>query len=85
MQHQAQESSRRRFVQWFLGTTLGAVALSVLYPVFRFVMPPEAAESANNRVLAGMLSQIPSNSGRVFRFGSKPALLIRSAGFGYVS
>lgn len=77
MQMPARESNRRRFVEWFLGTTLGAVALSVLYPVFRFVVPPEAAESANNRVLAGTLSQIPSNSGRVFRFGSKPALLIR--------
>jgi len=69
--------SRRRFVEWFLGTTLGAVGLSVLYPVFRFVIPPEVAESATNRVLAGTLSQMPSNSGKVFRFGSKPALLIR--------
>ena len=72
-----ERSSRRRFVEWFLGTTLGAVALSVLYPVFRFVIPPEVAESATNSVLAGTLSQMPSNSGKVFRFGSKPALLIR--------
>ena len=72
-----ERSSRRRFVEWFLGTTLGAVALSVLYPVFRFVIPPEVAESATNGVLAGTLSQMPSNTGKVFRFGSKPALLIR--------
>jgi cytochrome b6-f complex iron-sulfur subunit len=76
-QRYSQGLSRRRLVDWFLGTTLGAVALSVLYPVFRFVIPPETAESANNRVLAGTLSQMPSNSGKVFRFGSKPALLIR--------
>jgi cytochrome b6-f complex iron-sulfur subunit len=76
-QLQANGSTRRRFVEWFLGTTLGAVALSVLYPVFRFVIPPEVAESATNRVLAGTLAQMPSNSGKVFRFGSKPALLIR--------
>jgi len=72
-----ERSSRRRFVEWFLGSTLGAVALSVLYPVFRFVIPPEVAESATNGVLAGTLSQMPSNSGKVFRFGSKPGLLIR--------
>lgn len=72
-----ERSSRRRFVEWLLGTTLGAVALSVLYPVFRFVIPPEVAESATNGVLAGTLSQMPSNTGKVFRFGSKPALLIR--------
>jgi cytochrome b6-f complex iron-sulfur subunit len=70
-------ASRRSIVQWFLGTTLGAVALSVLYPVFRFVIPPEVAEPTTNRVLAGTLSEMPSNSGRVFRFGSKPALLVR--------
>jgi cytochrome b6-f complex iron-sulfur subunit len=70
-------ASRRSIVQWFLGTTLGAVALSVLYPVFRFVIPPEVAESTTNRVLAGTLSEMPSNTGRIFRFGSKPALLIR--------
>lgn len=69
--------SRRRFLEWFLGTTLGAVALSILYPVFRFVIPPDVAESATNRVLAGTLPAMPSNSGKVFRFGAKPALLVR--------
>ncbi|MFI5398575.1 MAG: ubiquinol-cytochrome c reductase iron-sulfur subunit [Candidatus Binatia bacterium] len=70
-------SSRRLFLEWFLGTTFGAVALAILYPVLRFVIPPEVAESATNRVLAGTLSEMPSNSGKVFRFGSKPALVIR--------
>ncbi len=70
-------STRRRFVEWFLGTTLGAVALSILYPVFRFVIPPEVAESATDRVLASTLPATPSNSGKVFRFGAKPALLVR--------
>ncbi len=64
-------------MEWFLGTTLGAVALSIVYPVFRFVIPPEVAESVTSRVLAGTLSAMPSNSGKVFRFGAKPALLIR--------
>ena len=68
---------RRRVVQWFLGTTLGAVALSVLYPILQFVLPPKVAESATNRVLAGTVTEMASNSGKIFRFGSKPALLIR--------
>ncbi len=76
-QQLSRPTSRRRVLEWFLGTTLGAVALSVLYPIFRFVIPPEKAESGNNRVLAGTLSQLASNSGRVFRFGPKPALLVR--------
>ena len=76
-QPQLPRQTRRRFVEWFFGTTLGAVALSILYPVFRFVIPPEVAESVTNRVLAGTVSAMPSNSGKVFRFGAKPALLIR--------
>jgi len=74
---QIQGVSRRGLVQWFLGTTLGAVTLSVLYPILRFVLPPEVAESATNRVLAGTISDLQSNSGKVFRFGAKPALLVR--------
>jgi cytochrome b6-f complex iron-sulfur subunit len=71
--------TRRRVVDWFLGTSLGAVAVSALYPVFRFVIPPEVAEAPTNRVLAGHLSELPPDSGKIFRFGSKPGLLLRTA------
>ncbi len=70
--------TRRRVVDWFLGTSLGAVAVSALYPAFRFVIPPEVAEAPTNRVLAGQLSGLPPGSGKVFRFGSKPGLLVRT-------
>jgi cytochrome b6-f complex iron-sulfur subunit len=70
-------SSRRRLLEWFLGTALGAVAVSVLYPVFRFVIPPEVGEPATHRLLAGTLGEMGSNTGKVFRFGAKPALLVR--------
>ncbi len=72
-------STRRSILGWFLGTTVGAVALSVLYPVLRYVMPPEVAEAATSQVLAAKLSELPPNSGKVFRFGSRPAVLVRTA------
>lgn len=70
--------SRRSFLTWVLGTSLGATLLAALYPVFRFVIPPEVGEAPVNRVLAGKISELPVNSGKIFRFGSKPGILIRT-------
>ncbi len=70
---------RRTLLNWLLGTSLGATLAAALYPVLRFVIPPEVAESPTNRVLAGKLSELPPNTGRVFRFGAKPGILIRTA------
>jgi len=71
--------SRRSVLNWLLGTSIGATLAAALYPVFRFVIPPEVAEAPVNRVLAGKLSEIPANSGKIFRFGSKPGILVRTA------
>ena len=70
--------SRRRLLNWILGTSLGATVAAALYPVFRFVVPPEIAEAPVNRVLAAKLSELPPNSGKIFRFGSKPGIVIRT-------
>ena len=70
--------SRRSALSWLLGTSLGATIIAALYPVFRFVIPPRVAEAPVNRVLAGKLSQLPDNSGKIFRFGAKPGILIRT-------
>ena len=39
------DPSRRRFINWWLGTTAGAFLASVLYPVTRYLIPPQIAES----------------------------------------
>ncbi len=70
--------TRRSFVDWFLGTTMAAVGGAILYPVLRYVIPPAVAESAASRVLAGSLSALPPNSGKIFRFGSKPGIVLRT-------
>jgi len=78
---QAQERptiGRRTFINWLLGTSLGATVAAALYPVLRFVVPPPVAEAPVNRVLAGKLSELAPNSGKVFRFGSKPGILLRT-------
>lgn len=74
------QSSRRSFVNWLLGTTVGATVAAALYPVFRFVIPPDVAEAPANKVLAGQLSELSPNSGKIFRFGAKPGILVRTGG-----
>jgi cytochrome b6-f complex iron-sulfur subunit len=70
--------SRRSALNWLLGTTFGATLAAALYPVFRFVIPPEVAEAPVNRVLAAKLSELPINSGKIFRFGARPGIVLRT-------
>jgi Rieske Fe-S protein len=77
----AHDDSRRGFINWFLGTSAGAFLLSVLYPVTRYLVPPQLAESSAATVtLAVKTDEVRPNTGQTFKFGSKPALLIRTAG-----
>ncbi|MDH3444228.1 MAG: Rieske 2Fe-2S domain-containing protein [Deltaproteobacteria bacterium] len=74
-----QDSSRRDFLNWFLGTTAGAFFLSVLYPVSRYLIPPKAEESTAHTVtLAIKPQEVKPNSGQIFRFGSQPAILVNT-------
>lgn len=70
---------RRRFLNWLLGTGAGAVCASVLYPVARYLVPPEVEESDANQVTLSIDPRdIAPNSGQIFRFGSRPGVLIRT-------
>jgi Rieske Fe-S protein len=76
MQATTTQRTRRSVLDWLLGSSLAAVAASVLYPIFRYVLPPASAAAATNRVLAARRSELPPNSGRIFRFGAKPGIVI---------
>jgi cytochrome b6-f complex iron-sulfur subunit len=72
-----QGGTRRDFLNWFLGTTVGAFIISVLYPLSRYLVPPKSEESAARTVtLAIKPADVKPNSGQIFRFGSQPAILI---------
>ena len=74
-------SSRRRFVNWLIGTGFGGLALSALYPVIRYLIPPPAAEAATNSVTLSLgPDDVPSNSGQIFKFGSRPGIVLRTPG-----
>lgn len=69
---------RRRFIDLLLGTSLGATLLATCYPLVRFLVPPQVAESAASTVVAGKTGELQPNSGKIFKFGSRAALLVRT-------
>lgn len=72
-------SSRRRFLNWVLGIGSGSLAAAVLYPVARYLSPPETTEApTNSATLPFEAGEVPPSSGRIFRFGSEPGILIRT-------
>jgi cytochrome b6-f complex iron-sulfur subunit len=69
---------RREFLDYLLGTSLGATLLAIFYPVMKFMIPPAITESAQNSVIAGSVKEIAANTGKIFKFGTKPGILIRT-------
>lgn len=75
---QPQRPSRRQFLDYVLGTSIVATLGAILYPIFKFMVPPEVIEAQQNSVVAGKLNDIPANTGKIFKFGSKPGLLVKT-------
>ena len=71
--------SRRGFINWFVGTSVGAFLLSVLYPLSRYLVPPEAGESTAGTVTLDLKpDSVKPNTGQIFKFGSRPGILVRT-------
>jgi len=73
------EPARRRFMQFLLGGGLLASAVAFLYPVVRYLVPPAATDLGGDSVVAAKVGDLKANSGKIFRFGSRPGLLVRTA------
>ena len=71
--------NRRRFVNWFLGTSVGAAFASMAYPVFQFLSPPEVPEAGVHQVEAGPTNdpEFLDNGFRIIRFGVEPVIVVR--------
>lgn len=59
-----------------LGGGLFASALSFFYPVLRYLVPPRLTDMGGDTVVAGKVGELRPNNGKIFRFGSRPGLLM---------
>ena len=70
---------RRRFVEVLLGSGFLATAAAFIYPVLRYLVPPKTSDLGSDAVVAGKVGELKPNSGKIFRFGNRPGLVIRTA------
>ncbi|HML18140.1 MAG TPA: Rieske (2Fe-2S) protein [Bryobacteraceae bacterium] len=68
---------RRTMLMWVLGGGALASLATFLYPVIRFLNPPLITETQVNEVSGGKVADLKPNSGKIVKFGSQPALLVR--------
>lgn len=77
---ESSQETRRRWISYLLGTSLGATVLSFLYPVLRYIVPPLTSEPSLSEIELDMkASEIAPNSGRIVPFAGKPVLVFRMA------
>ncbi|MFQ6113594.1 MAG: ubiquinol-cytochrome c reductase iron-sulfur subunit [bacterium] len=76
---------RRKFVNLLLGTGLVTTLGAILAPIINFILPPRIQESAQSSVVAAKVGELPLNSGKVFRFGTKPGILVHTQADEYVA
>jgi cytochrome b6-f complex iron-sulfur subunit len=74
---------RRRIVEVLLGGGLFASVVSFVYPVLRYLIPPPVADLGGDEVVASKVGDLKPNGSKIFRFGTRPALLLMTSGGEY--
>jgi Rieske Fe-S protein len=69
---------RREFLDAVLAFGFVSTAVAVVYPVWRYLIPPASGEPATASAVAARLADVKPNSGLLFKFGSRPGLLVRT-------
>lgn len=70
-------TERRNLIRFLLGGGFAASLAAFLYPVIRFMNPPSVPEASVNEVSGGKVQDLKPNSGKIVKFGNRPALLVR--------
>jgi len=72
-------SRRRRFLELLLGGGVFASIASVVYPVWRYLIPPPVTDLGGDEVVASKVGDLKPKGSKLFRFGNRPALLLMTA------
>ena len=73
------DPGRRSFLDTLVGSGFLSTVVAIGYPVWRYLIPPRGGEPTTVSVVATQASQIKTGTGVIFKFGSRPGLLIRTA------
>ena len=70
---------RRTFLDALLTTGFVSTAIAIAYPVAEYIVPPASGEPATQTASAGPAAALKPNSAAIFKFGSKPGIVVRTA------
>jgi nitrite reductase/ring-hydroxylating ferredoxin subunit len=70
---------RRHFVELLLGGGLFASIMTFLYPVLRYLIPPPVPDLGGDEVVAAKVADLKPNGSKIFRFGTRPVLLLMTS------
>lgn len=70
--------TRRGFVRYFLGGGVLALLGATIYPILRYLTPPRGTESSVASAVAAKAGELAPNSAKIFRFGNRPGILVRT-------
>lgn len=73
---QPRRTARRRLIEILLGGGMFASIVSFLYPVLKYLVPPPVPDLGQDEVVAAKVGDLKPDGSKVFRFGSRPALLL---------
>jgi Rieske Fe-S protein len=68
---------RRTFLNIIFNFSLFAWLAAIMYPVIKYLIPPEVQEVSVNNITVGLINDFPINSSKITRFGRRPILIIR--------
>jgi Rieske Fe-S protein len=70
--------TRRKMIDFVLGGGVLVFIGTLVYPIFRFLLPSKLAATRVDNVRVAKATEIKPNSGKHFRFGSQIGILIRT-------
>lgn len=59
------------------------MCVSIVYPIARYITPPEVPEAETSRAVAAREGELKPNEGKIFRFGGTLGILVHTADNSY--
>jgi len=69
---------RKSFINLFLGGSLVGAIASLLYPVIRYLIPPQQSATDVKSIAAAKNGELAPNTSKLFKFGSTPGILVNT-------
>ena len=70
-------TDRRKFIDLLLNTGIMGSMAAIIYPVIKFLIPPEKREPKISSLKIGKASEFEINSSKIVKFGRTPVIIVR--------